>query len=359
MVRDGDKRGDGDQPTPMEQTLRSCLGAWSSRAVVLAKRLVDAGVVVADLEASVRGGSSSEVTAGRMMLEGQSPSQARQLIDCLLEGLPDIADRWIGVAANEGVPLITGWDVAGASPAAKLYVNLSDASLSCRQRVAAELLGPGASQWPTPHVIGMNLFSDHHDCKLYTQHADLPDDASAPLTRWVDSAEQPVAGFVTSYGVSEGALFTRAHFVGLRSASLAFMEVAVSLPGWSTAAADIAPFAPGRVTSLGFATTGEQWTLYFKPRSHTGSMWGLDPTVCFTCDGGEIGVYLAAPAPGQRAYATTAGYAVSYRVREGKPAVADIEAVMAWVIQRVEAGELTREQPLTATLLPPEPWHVV
>jgi len=355
--------GDKDPTIAMEQIMRSSLGVWSSRANALARRLVDAGLVVGDLEASVRGAAATAVSGGRMMIEGQTPTQARHLVDCLLDQVPDVAETWIGVAAGENVPLITGWDVAGARPAAKLYVNLSDASLAVRQRVGDQLLGPQSRGWPIPHVIGANLVADGYELKLYTQHGELPDEAHASLAEWVQSADQPLAGFVTSYSVGGrgggSELAPRAHFVGLRSTSLTFAQVAEPLPGWSKAAALVAPFAPGPVTSLGFATSGEPWTLYFKPRSHAGSTWGLDPALCLRCDAGEIGVYVAAPVPGQRAYANVGGYAVSYRVREGKPAVADVETVMAWVIQRVEAGKLSAPQGSSAALPPPEPWHVV
>ncbi len=341
-----------EEQRAIHDAFRASLGPWSERAERLVSELVSHGLGVDDLEASLRGGASLDMSAGRMMLESQSPSPARSLVAALVSDQVDLTETWIASAQAAAQPLITGWDVSGARPVAKLYVNLSDASAVQRERLCANVIGLSGQR---PHVIGVNVDGAANPVKLYDQTAAAPEQLCEPLRMWLADSGLCPAGYVTSSRVDHGQLVARAYFVGLRNCAVSVADLVqrAPLPGWSHERAQgLAPFEAGTVTSVGFSAAGDTWTIYYKPASHSGSTWSLDPVACFRSNLGEIGIYVAPYVAGQRAYATAAGYAVSYRVREGTPPVHAIEALMTWVVDRVTAGA-------DLTVDPPDPWHVV
>jgi hypothetical protein len=61
--------------------------------------------------------------------------------------------------------------------------------------------------------------------------------------------------------------------------------------------------------------------------------------VCVRCADGEVGVFIAPRDRSARSYGQTTHHALSYRIRAGHVAPADVAAVMAWAIATVGATE--------------------
>lgn len=348
-----------DPGDTLERALARSLGPWASYAEALVSALAPHGLTFVDLEASLRGGDGLPVTGGRMMLERQSPAAARALFEVLPVAPPRLADAFLEAAETHALPLITGWDTDTSEPRGKLYLNLSDASAEVRRQLTGATFGEALADTPA-HVLGLNVFADGEEPKLYVQPDTLPDEAPAALRERVAASPEDVAGYVTSYDLTGGGLVPRAWFVGLRPLPPEEADWLPALPGWDdVAVAGAAPFHAGYITSVGFSTGGDRWTVYYKHPSYQGFNWRLDPVAVFRSPGGELGVYLEPDALAERAYGRIGGYALSYRIREGQPEPEDIDHLMDWVAGRVAAGELDPETPPRTTEPPPEPWHAI
>ncbi|MEY3013053.1 MAG: hypothetical protein RIT45_1788 [Pseudomonadota bacterium] len=335
---------------PSLSLLRASLGAWADAALPV---LADAPPPLAALEASARC-RSGRYEGGRMMLERLEPARALALFDALR--LPLDAPRRL-LAAAPGAPVIGGWDVGRSLPVLKLYLNLSDASRTLRERAATALGLEGA-----PHVVGINLGRDaaaaaRVERKAYHQLAALPADAPAALRSW--SASRALAGVVQSLDVTEdGRVAGRAVFVAPSDAADAAVGLA-SLPGWQAEAfAAQIPYRWEQVRSLGFSQDGAAWVAYVKPLGQGVPLWSLEPAVCVRTPSGELGVFVAPVGGGERAYAVQGPHALSYRVRAGTPDPDTVAHVMAWA-QSVLTGVQVADEADWRGSPPPEGCDVV
>lgn len=312
----------------MRELLARSLGdAWAGRAGAIAALLDAHGLSERALEPSVRGSAiGGRVRGARMMIEGASAELARGVLACLPVDVAEI-EPLLAHVERGARPAIVGWDASRTPARAKIYLNLSDASASTRERVARELGVPGA-----PHVIGANLGPRgvRAERKSYLQLDALPEDAPALLRRFADGLA--LAGVVRAVD-SDGA--PRAIFVGPRHD--APLEARLrALPGWDERAVrDELGVTPGPVRSVGVSADGTTWTVYVKPRGSESELWALEPVICVRSARGEIGVFVAPASEVARAYARIGEQAVSYRVREGAPSREDVERTMRWALERL------------------------
>jgi len=330
--------------------LTTSLGPWADRAAAVSAVAEAAGVDRGALEASARqrliGGGP--LLGGRMMVERVSAQTAL----ALLAPLPvDLTPARRFLAAAPTVPLIVGWDTGRPDPVAKLYLNLSDSAQETRQTVAEAIGVPGS-----PHVIGLNLWSNTAEVKVYQQLTALPADAPEALARW--SKTIALAGVVVCHDVVPGGdLVTRAVFVAPRGD---VRDQLWHLPGFDEAAFSAAiPFAWGQVRSVGFAQDASAWVVYVRPQGQAPALWNLDPAVSVRCSGGELGVYLAPITTAERAYTRSRDYALSYRVRAGQPTAQTIAAVMAWAQAVVGRHESSGEAGPVVWTEPPRGCDVI
>jgi hypothetical protein len=338
-------------PGPLEAAFERSLGPWRALGSRLAQLAERHGIDADALEPSIRGGEGLPLRGGRMMIERAPPMFVRELLAVLVPAAGEGADQLLRVAEFRALPLITGWDTSGQVPVAKLYLNASDASKAVRVRVAHDFIGDVRGVPDSPHVVGLNVGENVLELKLYEQCETLGDGAPEPLRRWAHGLE--LAGVVRSVQVQGDRGSERAWFVSPRSDAAADRRLS-SLPGWSDAAAAAClPGAPGPVTSVGFSSDGRRWTAYFKPRAIGTPSWKLDPDVCVADEVAEIGIFVEPAHAAARAYCRSSAWAVSYRVREGKPDATSIDAAMRWALAQAETGgaiDLSH---------PPEPWRVV
>jgi hypothetical protein len=328
------------------------LGPWRSHAPRLAALAAEAGVGADRLEPSLRGGERGPLRGGRMMIERTPRSLAQRLLEQLVPEANAAAARLLAAAEEEALPVIAGWDTGGRVPMAKLYVNASDVSQGVRTRIARRLVGEGLPV--APHVVGMNLGANGCELKVYEQREGLGETAPAALRRWAAGLDR--SGVVRSIDVVEGGGRERAWFVSLRPDDDADRRLQL-LPGWDAAAAAAClPPSPGPVTSVGFSSDGRCWSAYYKPRAGESAAWKLDPDVCVADGRAELGIFVEPAGVAARAYHRSGAWAVSYRVREGRPDGRAIDRVMKWAIARVtDAGADGRAD----FSQPPEPWRVV
>jgi hypothetical protein len=316
---------------------------WEGEAERIAAFLANEGVDETRLEASVRGDAGGAARGGRMMVERVRPGLAGALVELLGPCLEEDDDALLSWASARGQPTIVGWDVGRDPPVMKLYVNASDASEALRRELGAVL---GLDR--APHVVGVNLGDEPEDreLKIYEQHADAPEGVPEALARWAVAA--PVAGWVVS--LDAPALRPRAYFAALRPTEGA--PELERLPGWSEGHAAALPFPIGFAKSVGFDPTGEHWVAYVKPAGAQPAGHDLEPAICLRSPSAEIGIFVE-PAGG-RAYARVGDRALSYRVREGAPEPAAIEAAMGWAVATLERAEGGAPE----WSAPPEPWEV-
>ncbi len=329
--------------TTVDDALRRSLGAWTDRtdAVVAAVK----GTELSTLEASLRGGDGP-MRSARMMVERVSSELVESLLEALAIPRGPSVEVLLRQAAEHGLPLIGGWDADAR--VAKVYLNASDASESVRQRARGAFACPGPE---APHVIGVNAGANGaEEIKFYLQHRQLPSEASPALRRY--AAGRKLAGAVSSLRVAPGAPVTKAWFVAVTPDDA---EPTRGLPGWSdVAAAQLAPFSLGYVTQVGWAADDSSWTIYFKPAGVPERFGALDAELVFRCGDGELGIHLEPVARAPKAYARTARYAVSYRVRAGSPGGRVVDALMAWVVSSLAREESGGPAPDWSS--PPPPW---
>lgn len=319
--------------------LQRSLGPWGEPALPV---LAGEGLTYDALEASARF-RAGRYEGGRMMIEQARPALVEPLFAAL--GLPlEPAQRLLRAAAD--APVIAGWDRGRERPVAKLYLNLSDASRTARQRTAHALGLRGA-----PHVLGINVGRDaagqvRVERKAYLQLPSLPADAPAVLQRL--AAGQPLAGVVQSADIGEdGSIRGRAVFLAPTDADRG-RALLHALPGWDDAAFSAAiPFPWEQVRSVGFAQDGASWVAYVKPLGQGRPLWSLDPVVCVRTPSGELGIFVAPRSGRERAYCVAGDHALSYRVRAGEPLPDEVATVMAWAAGRAAQGaaEWTWPQP--------------
>ena len=333
----------------LSAALARSLGPFEALAERIARQLAARNVGWEALEASVRFPDAAASTGGRMVLEHLAPADARELLSSAIE-LPPLADALLEAARREHLPVIAGWDVAH-EPTWKLYLNASDASVRLRAHLRRELVPSTTRGGPhAPHVIGLNLRQSRVEVKLYEQSSAPFSDAPSRFRDW--AASNPVSGFVRSFRVDTDEARPKAWFAGLQSGARPELP---PLPGFADALARFAPFEIGRIMFIGIAASCDQWTVYFKPAGHGAAQWSLDPFACFSDGHCEVGVYLEPNTIAQRAYARTAHWAISYRMRDGRTDGKAIDQLMRWFLAQVAA----HESPPTNLTAPPEPWHVV
>ncbi len=320
----------------IEASLRG--SAWAAKADALVALLADASIDEARLEASVRGDASGAARGGRMMIERVRPAEARAVLGALGVELTAVDEALLEWAEAHGQPTIVGWDASREPPVAKLYVNASDASESHRRSLGALLEVERA-----PHVVGVNLGGAVRETKLYEQHAEAPDELPAPLEGWARQA--PIGGWVVSFDAP--ALTRRAVFAALRPTEGA--PELKTLPGWGNAHIDALPFPIGFAKSVGYDAAGLRWVAYVKPRGAAPAAHDLEPVAVLRCAEGELGIFVEPR--GGRAYLEVGERALSYRLREGEPSRAAIEAAMQWAAGEVEDGGSWTD--------PPVPWERV
>ncbi len=302
------------------------------------------------LETSLRWLEGEAPSGRRMMIERLDAEDARALLSPVCK-LPALADALLETARRERLFVIAGWDMAG-EPTWKLYLNASDASARLRERLRRQLLPSTMRGGPdAPHVIGLNLTQAHTEVKLYEQGSTLFPDAPQAFRSW--AASTAVSGFVRSFRLAEGEeARPKAWFAGLPTSprpELSFW------PDFDDARARVSPFEMGRITSVGISSAQERWTVYFKPKGHSVPQWSLDPFACFSNGHCEVGVYLEPTTIAERAYAKTARWAISYRMRDGRADGEAIDRLMSWFVAQVAESE----SPPAKLNAPPEPWHVV
>ncbi len=324
----------------LPEAIERSLGPWANRAAGVLAAMGRPSL--AQLEASVRGGAAG-LRGSRMMVEGLSPDVAHALLAALSPALGPCSEALLALARREGVPIIAGWDAAAG--VVKVYLNATDASDRLRRRYAAALAGFGPD---APHVIGVNLGTGGETLKVYRQHPGLPPSSPRALVAWAEGRR--LAGGVECVARYETGARLRACFAALRSGE---ENLGRGLSGWDgNALSRLAPFEPGRVTTLGMDASGRRWTVYFKPKGLTesSSPWRIDPDAVFRHPTGEVGIYLEPKETASRAYGTAGPYAVSYRPREGRVAGPEIDRLMTWVLRQLAEGASQRLED------PPGPW---
>lgn len=336
----------------------------------LAAVLAELGDDVSVYEASVRRGRDGALSAGRMMIERASYPVVEAIAAALGVELPAAAATWYRAASDARVPMIAGWDRRGDSArrCVKVYVNASDASTDSRRQLCGVLLPDVVLRDDAPAVIGMNACADGTvERKLYEQAADAVQMAAGigrQAQRLAAAARRDGAdaGAVLSLDVcAAGALEVRAFFVALREPPDASGWPCVrTLPGYDAAAIGrMLPFAPAPPRSIGIAPTGDEWTLYCKPRGSGRAPEALEPKAVYRCAWGEVGVFVEPNDSAPRAFRRTARHAISVRIRRGDPPPEALEALVDWFtgeIRKVEQGDSNAGATLA---IPPAPWRLV
>lgn len=309
-------------------------------------------------EASVRWSGSSGARGNRIMIERAPPDVVDAIAAALACPLPGDARTLVAHASELGMPLIGGWDVEGERIAAKIYANGSDASDDTRERLWR------ATGWPTriagrvPHLVALNVSPDGSlERKAYVQGIGPIGPRAEALARSA-SALDVVAGFVGAWTLEPSRdPRPRAFFVAVRDADAVRVDALLrTVDGFDADAVDASlPFERGQCRSVGVALDGEPvWTAYFKPRGHGAPLHAIDPVACFAAPDGEVAIFSAPRALGQRAYGYAGEQAISYRVTAGDPDPGSVTRLVRWAIQRLArtrgaSGAPTFEHP-------PEPW---
>jgi hypothetical protein len=323
-----------------------------------------AGVDAASLEASVRV-QGGRWRGGRMMIERATPAQLHHIADAHGVTLAPLGLRVLESVARASLPLIAGWDVGESGRTiVKAYANASDHGLAARADAEAHILG--RVHEPAAHVVGVNLFADGRvERKRYVQAQDA-EAVAAPLgpharelARVAVRAEAS-AGAVVSFDVQEGDAppVPRAFFVAVRATG--WPALSRALP-WFDAQAFAAqlPFAPGVPRSVGVSLGGEPaHTVYVKPAGAGPALHALEGDARFRAPGVLLSLFVE-PAPlALRSYRRTASHALSYRVVEGHPEAALVDALFNWALERVHAAEAARRAIADALAedAPPPPW---
>ncbi|MFT5355136.1 MAG: hypothetical protein ACI9KE_002352 [Polyangiales bacterium] len=350
--------------------ISASLGQWSEKAAAVTHVLRIAGKQSEALEASVRH-QDGTFTGHRMMIEGVDSLTALAILNVL--GF-DLQGSLIVRAAklSQDLVVIGGWDAGGEALVGKFYINASDASLSRRERLARALDLPEEAH--APHVIGFNIRHGRVgpvieagpviETKVYDQRADCPEEEVPPFVAQLQGKATP-AGLVRSRVVAGGAITTKAWFVAPRAEDApSILERLEGFDAEQTYAC--LPYAPGPIKSIGGPPDGSSWTIYFKPEGEGDSPYALEPAACFSIGSStgksELGLYITPNEHAAQAYCRTVRYALSYRVREGRPAPTEIDALMAWSRQIVQTHEVSRSTDSSFELSPidfsspPEPW---
>lgn len=351
-----------------ELTRRVATSLAADRVDGLATELAACVRDPASYEASVRATPGGALSAGRMMIEGASPHIVDAIAGALGVALPPAAERWFALAAREGVPLIAGWDRrgGGAARCVKLYVNASDVSRAARARLCGAL-APGVDSDEPAAVVGMNARADGGtETKLYVQSADavtLAAPIGARARELADAARRDGAdaGGVLSFDVAGATLRPRAFFVALREpAGGSDWRCVASLPGYDAdRIAALLPFPPAPPRSVGVALDDANWTLYCKPRGSGRAPEALEPAAIFRSAEAEVGVFVEPTAHAARAFRRTARYAISVRVRDGRPAPHALESLVDWFTARLGDDERDDAALVDSLADPPAPWQRV
>jgi hypothetical protein len=345
--------------------LARTLGPWAASAPAIAAELAARGRGVSALEGSFRL-AGGRLSGSRTMIERLDARAAC----AVLAALPIELDP-ASIVDRDDHPWIVGWDTAREPAVAKVYLNLSDVAARLRVAAARRLAIDGAiGAESAPHVIGLDITACDRaptSIKIYRQSSALPRGASASLVALARAID--ATGFVTAWQITGARATPRAMFLAPceDGAPVTLSELAPLIPGLEPAAcAGALGFEPGRVRSIGVALEGGALTVYVKPRGYgdvasdegafRDSRVELEPAICIARGEGavssvELGVFVVPAAAAERAYRHESGYALSYRVRAGRPTAAEITEVMEWAACRVAAS-----QRLDA---PPEGWHVV
>ncbi|MCS6799671.1 MAG: hypothetical protein NZ898_14355 [Myxococcota bacterium] len=316
------------------------LERWPQRARAVRAWLEEHDVEEGRLEASVRWRPGVSVRGGRLMVERVEPRAALALLDVLAGPGPEgrRAAWLVEQAASEGVHVIVGWDAAAdGTLRAKVYANASDAAESVRVRLAGRCAGRAAAEL-APSVVGINVGGGRAQLKVYVQRACPPASPPPEVARAFEQLARAdrCAGYVTAFDVLDESCGVRAWFAALRPVPWGSdcLRVSVLGPRVAAAIARAAPFAPGLASSLGASADGS-WTLYFRPAGAHGAPWQLEPSFLVRGGATELGVYVEPWRSDEPCYARVGPWAVSYRVRSGRPEGRAVARVLAALVARL------------------------
>lgn len=339
---------------PAQDLCRALVPALSAEAARrLADELVRLIIDAESPEASVRWAPSGGVRAGRMMLERSTRTAAERIASAL--GVPWTRECELLLQAVErlALPLIVGWDVAGGSPALKLYANASDAAHSVREELLAAIDASGLER---AEVIGLNVERSRVVRKLYHQRRSFAALGVSGVPAELAGFE-PAAGWVRSSDVRGATAATRAVFVAVppsgqrRADELLQRLTGVGFDELSRAL----PFRPGAIRQIGWGTDGSV-TVYAKPVGAAPPI-ELRPVAIFATNEAEVGLHVEPNELSPRAFTRSARHALSFRARSGRADAQALAALGSWARERVADAE-GNGQPRDWSS-PPAPWRRV